>query len=258
MCGEHETHPVTVAMTLGSSPRVRGTHDVELAVVDKRGIIPACAGNTPCDRGGDSRRRDHPRVCGEHSGTQYRIHASAGSSPRVRGTRDYIQFSKNFTGIIPACAGNTPPTGRATAQRRDHPRVCGEHCCSIVRTSGIRGSSPRVRGTRDNPRRALRTHRIIPACAGNTSGLLAEGDSVRDHPRVCGEHPHVRGFGGRGHGSSPRVRGTQTATEAESNLAGIIPACAGNTRAWPRPQCTPWDHPRVCGEHAPGCERSGR
>ena len=46
VCGEHETHPVTVAMTLGSSPRVRGTRRNKDGAANRHGIIPACAGNT--------------------------------------------------------------------------------------------------------------------------------------------------------------------------------------------------------------------
>ncbi|EEP20764.1 hypothetical protein BIFANG_03334 [Bifidobacterium angulatum DSM 20098 = JCM 7096] len=53
--------------------------------------------------------------------------------------------------------------------------------------------------------------------------------SSRDHPRVCGEHelPELRQAAIRG--SSPRVRGTPPAQPIRLLLAGIIPACAGNT-----------------------------
>ena len=46
MRGEHETHPVTVAMTLGSSPHARGARIGVAASDGVQGIIPACAGST--------------------------------------------------------------------------------------------------------------------------------------------------------------------------------------------------------------------
>ena len=77
--------------------------------------------------------------------------ASAGSSPRVRGTlvsaKDVLQSS----GIIPACAGNTDGTSFMTVNSKDHPRVCGEHfVCRSIRIIAW-GSSPRVRGTHACP-----------------------------------------------------------------------------------------------------------
>ena len=70
----------------------------------------------------------------------------------------------------------------------DHPRVCGEHEDFESRFGAYVGSSPRVRG-------ALRRHGdgrlrrgIIPACAGSTAPAWTTAGSLRDHPRVCGEH----------------------------------------------------------------------
>ena len=86
VCGEHFVAEVVGECFQGSSPRVRGTllsgaeHDAA------PGIIPACAGNTRPRRARRALRRDHPRVCGEHSGTLAFIGSLAGSSPRVRGT----------------------------------------------------------------------------------------------------------------------------------------------------------------------------
>ena len=50
-------------------------------------------------------------------------------------------------------------------------------------------------------------------------------------------------------GSSPRVRGTLLTTVIVALAAGIIPACAGNTRQTRPHRSPPRDHPRVCGEH---------
>ena len=67
VCGEHHHVVQLVGVPQGSSPRVRGTrirHVIEPAVP---GIIPACAGNTFRPGRIRAARRDHPRVCGEHS-----------------------------------------------------------------------------------------------------------------------------------------------------------------------------------------------
>ena len=108
VCGEHTAHHTRTSDETGSSPRVRGT----LALVQQRdlehGIIPACAGNTMRLLISRARWRDHPRVCGEHDESTVEHLGPVGSSPRVRGTRTNPEGHGLGTGIIPACAGNTP------------------------------------------------------------------------------------------------------------------------------------------------------
>ena len=155
--------------------------------------------------------------------------AVRGSSPRMRGTQSRCRPCMRRTGIIPAYAGNTRGGSNATADIRDHPRVCGEHTSRNSSRRRMTGSSPRMRGTRH--RRSVRSLRagIIPAYAGNTGWYVSRYAARRDHPRVCGEHeplllPKLRTLG-----SSPRMRGT--------------PVAKGPAMVMPR------DHPRVCGEH---------
>ena len=113
----------------------------------------------------------------------------------------------------------------------------------------MRGSSPRVRGTRSREVPCERPAGIIPACAGNTANMDATGILAGDHPRVCGEHS-VPGISRCSHmGSSPRVRGTPATFYRKGGVTGIIPACAGNTREAPSSPTATRDHPRVCGEH---------
>ena len=215
--------------TAGSSPRVRGTlHRITVRRA-KPGIIPACAGNTYKDR--------------------MRVEYREGSSPRVRGTRFVDDLPVGQAGIIPACAGNTSARKPSYPPKRDHPRVCGEHMWVLVTLALKRGSSPRVRGTQST--RFFRTLQsgIIPACAGNTAWPTLGLISVRDHPRVCGEHETMDWSVVKRTGSSPRVRGTRTANTGKHRFIGIIPACAGNTLQQRSYQAQDGDHPRVCGEH---------
>ena len=217
------------------------------------GIIPACAGNTPCAASRGTRRRDHPRVCGEHCGRCAPGSAARGSSPRVRGTPVERHAPQLQVGIIPACAGNTLACTSAGRTTWDHPRVCGEHASPARASTFSAGSSPRVRGTPPFVLREGAPRGIIPACAGNTPARLVHQVAHRDHPRVCGEHGLRLADDVALLGSSPRVRGTPSTYATLSTTVGIIPACAGNTIESGAKSEACRDHPRVCGEH-----RSGR
>lgn len=50
-------------------------------------------------------------------------------------------------------------------------------------------------------------------------------------------------------GSPPRMRGTHIGTRNPELAAGITPAYAGNTVSFLTSNGSPWNHPRVCGEH---------
>ena len=195
------------------------------------GIIPTYAGNTPDYTDACNYPRDHPRVCGEHLPALRLLLRLRGSSPRMRGTHALDLLVDLGDGIIPAYAGNTTILERA----------------KLIGT----GSSPRMRGTLilRSLGRCLRW--IIPAYAGNTSASPCRPNSVRDHPRVCGEHPADAGFGMQCKGSSPRMRGTLVLLSTAGELDGIIPAYAGNTNELVELVVLKGDHPRVCGEHRP-------
>ena len=93
---------------------------------------------------------------------------TARSSPRMRGTHtDDGQALRNER-IIPADAGNTTSAGASSSSLADHPRGCGEHDVGDGPQSGIRGSSPRMRGTQLERVPEFHYLGIIPADAGNT------------------------------------------------------------------------------------------
>ena len=229
MCGEHIDPLNPNTSNWGSSPHVRGTRPFAGRPDARRGIIPACAGNTEASDRRIVHVRDHPRMCGEHISVACKTHAGAGSSPHVRGTLAHYSASVPENGIIPACAGNTRRSMTSPLPWRDHPRMCGEHLFLLdLRVYGL-GSSPHVRGTLLSLSSSIRTPGIIPACAGNTACTRGRVPLDGDHPRMCGEHfPLQRGASLAG-GSSPHVRGTPTYTKSDIDGKGIIPACAGNT-----------------------------
>ena len=208
---------------------MRGTHLFRLIRNHRARIIPAYAGNTWIDSFARAKKRDHPRVCGEHHMTSIMVHLNWGSSPRMRGTPQVLCHYSSSLGIIPAYAGNTVSVGLREGFKEDHPRVCGEHGVTALWDKVSSGSSPRMRGTQYHHGVGVHGRGIIPAYAGNTRHPNPRTRLPRDHPRVCGEHQE------RGHtarpltGSSPRMRGTQIAPCGAQYALGIIPAYAGNT-----------------------------
>ncbi len=131
-----------------SSPHVRGALRSSPVPRSSRGIIPACAGSTWPISSRGQRKRDHPRMCGEHRHYHTSASTMRGSSPHVRGAHGKTHSPNCKLGIIPACAGSTAQLRRSEAVVGDHPRMCGEHCRTLGHSGLYLG--------------------IIPACAGST------------------------------------------------------------------------------------------
>ena len=188
-------------------------------------------------------------MCGEHTFDDGFPGGQKGSSPHVRGARTRRHGQRQRQGIIPACAGSTSCGSGLPLGSRDHPRMCGEHFLVEIVCGWIAGSSPHVRGAREAPSAWFTQAGIIPACAGSTVSAWPAPCSIRDHPRMCGEHrPFMRAFTSHT-GSSPHVRGAHQHDRVRGHDSGIIPACAGSTRCEATCSCFPRDHPRMCGEH---------
>ncbi|EFW09860.1 hypothetical protein HMPREF9005_1166, partial [Actinomyces sp. oral taxon 178 str. F0338] len=90
---------------------------------------------------------------------------------------------------------------------------------------------------------------LIPACAGKTGRRPRAPLRRSAHPRVCGENPSSGRQFPPVRGSSPRVRGKPAPASSVLSRAGLIPACAGKTRARAPPRRRRRAHPRVCGEN---------
>jgi len=215
-----------------------------------RRFIPAPAGNTLVRRALRPGVPVHPRACGEHAFGPNNIRQACGSSPRLRGTRAVEESRGGPRRFIPAPAGNTENRGAFGPFCPVHPRACGEHVVHSAQVPFWAGSSPRLRGTRRCCSFGHAPGRFIPAPAGNTSHRPADAWRRAVHPRACGEHfPALTGVK-LVSGSSPRLRGTLSQTEATKSRPRFIPAPAGNTRApCASPPLSPV-HPRACGEHA--------
>ena len=194
---------------------------------------------------------DHPRGCGAHGVVHCEECSERGSSPRVRGSLSSCLIVSSLSGIIPAGAGLTILPQSPPCQTGDHPRGCGAHLTISMTFMARTGSSPRVRGSRENVFLLAVGHGIIPAGAGLTLTILATSSLLGDHPRGCGAHQHRIIRATSGTGSSPRVRGSHTSLKLKDLTGGIIPAGAGLTAMRTHQNSGRWDHPRGCGAH--GC-----
>ena len=192
---------------------------------------------------------DHPRIRGEHRILPPDQTLPGGSSPHTRGARSLPPSRPQAPRIIPAYAGSTPGMKWLSGSSQDHPRIRGEHprSCSTVAVS--LGSSPHTRGALEIHARAGHRLGIIPAYAGSTSTRGPPTVSLRDHPRIRGEHFGTHRVPIDVSGSSPHTRGALLERLADVEARRIIPAYAGSTRNRTRPRQGPRDHPRIRGEH---------
>ena len=136
---------------LGSPPRMRGKVGAVALALDALGITPAYAGKSVFDVDDLFFGQDHPRVCGEKSGSFVQHCYASGSPPRMRGKGAEPSAVMPETGITPAYAGKRNRERLQAPAKKDHPRVCGEKKAQ----KGIQST----------------TQRITPAYAGKSATL---------------------------------------------------------------------------------------
>ncbi len=232
----------------GSSPRARGTGELDRGERSRVGIIPASAGKSTSRRAGLETVGDHPRERGEQVLQGTARTAADGSSPRARGTARRDADPHPCRGIIPASAGNRPLRPAPRILGTDHPRERGEQSPALIAASHSWGSSPRARGTAVCDEDDGSARGIIPASAGNSSGGCGGRGWRGDHPRERGEQQWWMWWARMEGGSSPRARGTGHRGRRHLHRTGIIPASAGNRSGAGARRVRPRDHPRERGE----------
>ena len=253
--GEHVVLNIACRQRYGSSPRGRGTRDMEGRLTGRRRFIPAWAGNTEPRLTTLTLVTVHPRVGGEHQTEEAPEDTEFGSSPRGRGTLGWGSQQHSNIRFIPAWAGNTGQRRTRQEQTTVHPRVGGEHPSRSRRSRQTTGSSPRGRGTRGLLTDMQAVLRFIPAWAGNTGQQLNRSMIITVHPRVGGEHFNSIQIAIDYHGSSPRGRGTLSPGFERTMFGRFIPAWAGNTTSHEFLAVPRQVHPRVGGEHREYRER---
>ena len=166
MCGEKMDYDEVGMEMQGSPPRMRGKELAVGVIRQHGGITPAHAGKRACTTTGTTRRKDHPRVCGEKTYYQDSVYTTPGSPPHVRGKVGNRPGGQLPVGITPACAGKSSGHMQRFGTSGDHPRVCGEKSASLFWFVLFWGSPPHVRGKAPRPHRARPVAGITPACAG--------------------------------------------------------------------------------------------
>ena len=229
VCGEQQRAPRPITSYCGSSPRMRGTGERPVAVRRRFRFIPAYAGNRRVAFGTWQHRSVHPRVCGEQAKGAEADNVVLGSSPRMRGTVTPDRFECRKPRFIPAYAGNRRTRRLRFLYPPVHPRVCGEQASCRSNHCSKTGSSPRMRGTAMTRRLKRSRPRFIPAYAGNSRRRCPRCLGPTVHPRVCGEQLSLSRAMAAAVGSSPRMRGTVTATISRACMRRFIPAYAGNS-----------------------------
>ena len=113
------------------------------------------------------------------------------------------------------------------------PAPCGFRRGRARKTEGKTESPPPARGA-SIPKMVLPMKtRITPACAGNTPRAGFARPEGRNHPRLRGEHLATAHPPNPKSESPPPARGTPEEAAPMRVVAGITPACAGNTLGKP-------------------------
>ena len=212
------------------------------------GITPACAGKRHCKRFSQLVYWDHPRMCGEKKSFANSIEMELGSPPHVRGKGGFRPSSYLLFRITPACAGKSFTKNLDKANRKDHPRMCGEKLCILLPLRFPTGSPPHVRGKVHCTVAGHDSVGITPACAGKSCVALLSACLHEDHPRMCGEKHQWKTGTNTAIGSPPHVRGKVCLLATCLHNLGITPACAGKRHCKVASGALSWDHPRMCGE----------
>ena len=197
----------TPTSTLGSPPHTRGKGLNGINGILHIRITPAYAGKSRRTVYPLRRRKDHPRIRGEKTGSSNRIISPSGSPPHTRGKASPARTVKVLCGITPAYAGKSDGRGENRGRRQDHPRIRGEKPIALELDVSISGSPPHTRG-----KVVLNAHvpvrlGITPAYAGKSSSVSSIPACFKDHPRIRGEKAHTVSERLKLYGSPPHTRG---------------------------------------------------
>ena len=185
--GERTLCPAGTPMSIGSSPRARGTGSAKRGRIRPGRFIPARAGNGCAPHLAQSDAAVHPRARGERTASLHRGGYGNGSSPRARGTALARRPQARWLRFIPARAGNGYSLCSTTISTSVHPRARGERIGLVLAGLGGIGSSPRARGTAVKQRDRDGFGRFIPARAGNGAEDFYSSVNHSVHPRARGE-----------------------------------------------------------------------
>ena len=203
-CGELISHTFSICLSVGSSPRMWGTHMPPHIKRLAHRFIPTHVGNSCAPSVGNNTISVHPHACGE-LGRVLRVGCvHRGSSPRMWGTHRWTTKNDTTHRFIPTHVGNSNGYPATVAGPSVHPHACGELSRpggayltppgssprmwgTLVPTQGTgvgsTGSSPRMWGTRRGCAEQDWTGRFIPTHVGNSG---QPGPPAGSSPRMWG------------------------------------------------------------------------
>ena len=146
--GENNDMLISLHQDPGSSPLTRGKRPARQPRHPLRGLIPAHAGKTHVEQGGDIGVAAHPRSRGENYFSGHFLVVLIGSSPLTRGKQTIGCARKYRVRLIPAHAGKTFPAALRLQNLWAHPRSRGENHLRGLGDTLPSGSSPLTRGKR--------------------------------------------------------------------------------------------------------------
>ena len=92
----------------------------------------------------------------------------------------------------------------------------------------ILGSPPHTRGADFHPDENPEDYRITPAYAGSRTPTWTSSKGLRDHPRIRGEQPSIKGTRTLATGSPPHTRGAVHLPPGRHDSNRITLAYAGS------------------------------
>ena len=210
---------------------MRGSRIADGLEPERRGPIPAHAGEPTQSCRSGLLPRAYPRACGGADSGRIAALRDGGLSPRMRGSRCCEGGSGMMTGPIPAHAGEPHHASGAGCRPRAYPRACGGagRTPDLVALEG--GLSPRMRGSQIHHPEPLFVLGPIPAHAGEPVDGLQQRIELGAYPRACGGAAMTPRPSRMVTGLSPRMRGSQFEAVRQERCAGPIPAHAGEPKA---------------------------
>ena len=109
-------------------------------------IIPTRMGTSYQKQCCEKPYRDHPHAYGDKKIPLFVKRSCLGSSPRVWGQADKVDYENFYDRIIPTRMGTSSITARFPEMRWDHPHAYGDKFNVDEVLSLVEGSSPRVWG----------------------------------------------------------------------------------------------------------------
>ena len=174
------------AKNLGLSPLTRGNPTRLPGLPQRRGPIPAHAGQPSAPAGRRIQSRAYPRSRGATDTEIRGANGSLGLSPLTRGNRFAGYGNAALHGPIPAHAGQPPFAAVPMPRPRAYPRSRGATTLLVSELRYRWGLSPLTRGNLQlDPHRAA-LWGPIPAHAGQPKEKPPEGGLERAYPRSRG------------------------------------------------------------------------